>query len=127
MSGPPPWALHLHLRTGMFVCDVGDCLHRVTHFYHYTVGVGAGGGAGVCGCGANCRQPLTVNRTSPGHVHTSTHTQDFDHRDDIRGKAQRDPRWAKYIELSRPHVQHQVGVPRGVGVGGRRGRGGGGM
>ncbi|KAG2444417.1 hypothetical protein HXX76_001170 [Chlamydomonas incerta] len=53
---------------GLFTCDVGSCLHRVTHMYAY---------------------------------------DSFDQRDAVRAAALKDPRWRKFVELSRPHVQHQ--------------------
>ncbi|KAG2447150.1 hypothetical protein HYH02_007896 [Chlamydomonas schloesseri] len=53
---------------GLFTCDVGSCLHRVTHMYAY---------------------------------------DSFDQRDTVRAAALKDPRWRKFIELSRPHVQYQ--------------------
>ncbi|GIL49252.1 hypothetical protein Vafri_5380 [Volvox africanus] len=53
---------------GLFTCDVGSCLHRVTHLYAYS---------------------------------------SFEHRDEVRARAVADPRWKRFIELSRPHVQYQ--------------------
>ena len=58
----------IHVMIRMFTCDVGSCLHRVTHLYSYS---------------------------------------SFDERDEIRGKCIKDPRFQKYIHLTRPHVQYQ--------------------